>query len=127
MPAYMFFIRKQTESAKTLSPEVHEKFLKGCETYIGRLKEQGKLIAAQPIERAGTILSKSVNNWIEAPLHEHTEVIGGFYHILADNLAEAIDIARANPEFEYNPGTRIEIRPLKMKEETTGYLYPTRS
>lgn len=123
----MFFIRKQTESAHALSPEIHEKFLNSCESYIGRLKMQGKLIAAQPIERAGTILSRPGNEWKEAPFHEHAELIGGFYHILAANLAEAIDIAKANPEFEFNPGTRIEIRPLKMKEETTGYLYPTRS
>jgi hypothetical protein len=39
-------------------------------------------------------------------------------------LEEAIEIAKANPEFDYNPNTRIEVRPIKMKEGSTGYVYP---
>jgi hypothetical protein len=29
-----------------------------------------------------------------------------------------------NPEFEYTKTARIEIRPIKMKEESTAYVYP---
>jgi hypothetical protein len=39
---------------------------------------------------------------------------------------KAIEIAKANPEFQFNEGTRIEVRPIKMKEETTGFVYPTK-
>jgi hypothetical protein len=126
MKEFMFFIRKQTDSKMTLSPERHEQFLKGCETYIGKLKKEGKLISAQPIERDGDIISCSDNGWTDVPFNETKEVIGGYYHILAADLSEAISIAKANPEFEYNPDTRIEIRPIKMKEETTGFVYPTK-
>jgi len=125
MKEFMFFIRKQSDSKMTLSSERHQQFLKGCETYIGKLKKEGKLISAQPIERQGDIISYSNNAWSDVPFNETKEVIGGYYHILAEDLAEAIAIAKANPEFEFNPGTRIEIRPLKMKEETTGFVYPT--
>jgi len=126
MKEFMFFIRKQSDSAVTLSPEKHQQFLKGCETYIDKLKKEGKLISAQPIERAGNILSKKNTGWNEAPFNESKEVIGGYYHILANNLDEAIEIAKANPEFEFNPDTRIEVRPIKMKEESTDYTYPTK-
>ena len=125
MKEFMFFIRKQNDSAETLSPEQHQSFLKSCERYIDRLKQEGRLISAQPIERMGTIISKSGDKWIDVPFNESTEVIGGYYHLLAQNLEEAISIAAANPEFEYNPDTRIEVRPLKMKEEITGYTYPS--
>ena len=46
-------------------------------------------------------------------------------HILAEDLDDAIAIAKGNPEFEYGTTARIEVRPIKMKEETTSYIYPT--
>jgi hypothetical protein len=125
MKEFMFFIRKQSDSKLTLSPEKHEQFLKGCETYIDKLRKEGKLISAHPIEREGAIISRQDNVWKNIPFNETREVIGGYYHILAEDLSEAIAIAKANPEFEYNPGTRIEVRPIKMKEDITGFVYPT--
>jgi hypothetical protein len=127
MKEFMFFIRKQTDSKLSSPPETHRDFLKSCETYIGRLKREGKLISAQPIERAGKIISGKEGNWKEAGFNETTEAIGGYYHILANDLDEAIAIAKANPEFEFNQDTRIEVRPVKMKEETTGFTYPTQT
>src|SRR4249919_3857217 len=124
MQEFMFFIRKISDSKMTLSPEKHQQFLKGCETYIGKLKKEGRLISAQPIEREGDIISCSNNEWKDVPFNETKEVIGGYYHIRAEDLSEAITIAKANPEFEFNPDTRIEVRPIKVKEETTGYVYP---
>jgi hypothetical protein len=126
MKEFMFFIRKQSDSALTLSPEEHQQFLKRCEIYIAKLKKEGKLISAQPIERDGDIISYPDRVWKDVPFNETKEVIGGYYHILAADLTEAIAIAKGNPEFEYNPDTRIEIRPIKMKEETTGFVYPTK-
>jgi len=124
MKEFMFFIRKQSDSQVTLSPERHHQFLKGCEAYIAKLKKEGRLISAQPIERDGDIISCSSNEWKEVPFNETKEVIGGYYHSRAEDLSEAIIIAKANPEFEFNPDTRIEIRPIKMKEATTGFVYP---
>ena len=124
MKEFMFLIRKQVDSKDTLSPEQHQKFLKGCEIYIGKLKQEGKLISAQPIERLGKIISGSHGAWKEVPFNESKEVLGGYYHILAKDLDEAIAIAQANPEFEFNPNTRVEVRPLKLKEESTGFIYP---
>ncbi len=108
-----------------MSPEKHQQFLKGCETYIGKLKKDGKLISAQPIVWEGKIVSGKPGVWKDVPFNEGAEVIGGYYHILANDLNEAIEIAKANPEFEFNEGTRIEVRPIKMEEESTGFVYPT--
>ena len=127
MKAFMFFIRKQTDSKLTLSPEMHNRFLKGCEIYIDNLKKKGKLISAQPIDRAGKIISGKQGEWKEVAFNETSEVIGGYYHILANDLDEAIEIAKANPEFEFNTNTRIEVRPIKMKEESTGFVYPSKT
>lgn len=126
MQEFMFFIHKQNDSTQTLSTEKHLEFLKACESYIGKLKQDGKLISAQPIERKGKIISVSNIGFNETPFNETQEVIGGYYHILATDLEEAVAIAKANPEFVFNPDTRIEVRTLKMKEENTGFVYPTK-
>jgi hypothetical protein len=126
MKEFMFFIRKQVDSSKSLSTEKHRQFLKSCEIYIDKLKIEGKLISAQPIEREGEIISFHGDVWKEDPINETFEIIGGYYHILAADLAEAITIAKANPEFEYNKNTRIEVRPVKMSEDSTGFIYPTK-
>ena len=125
MKEFMFFIRKRSNSENTLSPEKLNQFLKACETYIDKLKQQGKLISAKPIVWSGKILSGKTGNWEETPYNETKEIIGGYYHILAKDIDEAIEIAKANPEFTFNEDTRIEVRPVKMKEEKTGYTYPS--
>ncbi|HTK81741.1 MAG TPA: YciI family protein [Bacteroidota bacterium] len=127
MNEYMFFIRKKSKSETTLSAERHQEFLKSCESYIGKLKSEGKLVSAQPIQWQGGILTYVQNSWGQAPIDEHGEVIGGYYHIRAADLEEALRIARENPEFQFNPETRIEVRPLKMKEQSTGFSYPSQA
>ena len=124
MKEFMFFIRKQSNSRENLSERQHQNFLKSCESYIGSLKREGILISAQPIEWIGYIISVENQKFNTVPFNESKEIIGGYYHILADNLEEAISLAKKNPEFEYNPDTRIEVRPVKMKEESTGFVYP---
>jgi hypothetical protein len=37
----------------------------------------------------------------------------------------AAPIARENPEFDYVPSASIEIRPIKVKEEKTNFIYHT--
>lgn len=125
MKEFMFFIRKQSHSSQALPQDIHQQFLKSCEQYIDALKARGQLLAAQPFDRSGRILSGKAGAWMEKDFDESAEIIGGYYHIQAQDLAEAMEIARANPEFAYHKDTRIEVRPLKTREESTGYTYPT--
>ena len=126
MKEFMLFIRKQNEHENEMSSEQHQAFLKGCMDYIAILKKEGKLKSAQPIERKGIIISNADKNWKEVPFNETKEVIGGYYHILAKDIDEAIAIAKENPEFKFSTNARIEVRPIKMKEESTQYVYPTK-
>ena len=67
---FMFYIRNAGDAKAALSSDEHLAFVKKCEVYIGRLKSQGKLVAAQPIIREGFVLSKSQ---AEAILEPHFE------------------------------------------------------
>ncbi len=102
-------------------------FVKQCEVYIGQLQSEQKLIAAQPIVREGVILKKTADGWIEKNIEEDTETQVGYYHTMANDLSEAIKIAKDNPEFAYVPSATIEVRPVKTKEHETGFTYPVKN
>jgi hypothetical protein len=127
MQEFMLLIRNEIDHQAGWSSEQHNQFLKKCETYIGSLKKGGKLISAQPLVREGKLISGKKGAWKDMPFNETKEVQVGYYHILAANMDEAISIAKENPEFEYSTTARIEVRPIKVKEETTNYVYPKKS
>ena len=124
MKEFMLLIRNEMGHHESLSPEEQQQFLKKCMIYIENLKEEGKLKSAQPIARQGKMISGTKGAWKDGPFNETKEVIVGYYHILAKDLDEAIAIAKGNPEFEYGTTARVEVRPVKMMEESTGYVYP---
>lgn len=125
MKEFMFYIRNEKDAKKTLTAEQHLAFVKQCEVYISQLKSEHKLIAAQPIVREGVVIKKVNNTWEERDIIEDTETQVGYYHILANDINEAISIAKNNPEFQYVPSATIEVRPIKTKEQETGFVYPT--
>jgi len=125
MKEFMLYIKNAGDAKAALSPDQHLAFIKKCEVYIERLKKEKKLIAAQPIVREGFIISRTSEEWTTIPVDPSKEVQVGYYHILANNIDEAIEIAKGNPEFEYVPSATIEIRPIKTKESETGFVYPT--
>jgi len=124
MKEFMLLIRNIKDHKDEWTPEVHSRFLKACESYIGLLKTKGQLIAAQPLVREGVIISGAAGAWQEQPFNETAEVQVGYYHILASGMEEAMEIAKQNPEFAFSDTARIEVRPVKMKEQETGFVYP---
>jgi len=124
MKEYMLLIRNKANHQDEWPDEQFHEFLKKCEVYIMNLKQEGKLISAQPLIREGKIILGISGAWKEEPFNEHDEVQVGYYHILAKDLEEAISIAKGNPEFEYGSTARIEVRPIKTKEVITNFVYP---
>jgi hypothetical protein len=125
MKEFMLIIRNTMDHLSHLSQEENQQFLKACMDYIGILQDAGKLKAAQPMVKEGVIISGSDIAWKEVPFNETRDVMVGYYHILARDMSEAIEIAKGNPEFTYTTTARIEVRPVKMKEASTGFNYPT--
>ena len=102
----------------------HLAFIKQCEDYIGQLKAKKRLIAAQPVVRKGCVLRKTETGWTSTPIDTTKETHVGYYHILAENIDEAIEIAKQDPEFSFVRSATIEVRPLKTKEVETSFEYP---
>src|SRR5450432_541814 len=122
---FMLYIRNAGDAKATLTPDEHLAFIKKCEVYIDHLKAEDKLIAAQPIIREGFVIAKAANGWTNVAVDPAKEVQVGYYHIRASDIDEAITIAKDNPEFEFVPSASIEVRPIKMKEDQTNFVYPT--
>jgi hypothetical protein len=124
MKEFMLYIRNTEDSKSDFSPELHKEFVTKCEVYIGKLQSQGKLVSAQPMVREGKLISGTDGAWKENPYNEGKDVIVGYYHIRANDMDDAIEIAKGNPEFAYTTTARVEVRPIKTKEVSTGFVYP---
>ncbi len=127
MKEFMLLIRNEIDHHASWSEEYHLQFLNKCKEYIDDLTADCKLKSAQPLLREGIILSNSSGEWKEKYFVESKEVIVGYYHINAADIDEAIKIAKGNPEFQFGNTARIEIRPIKIKEENTSFVYPDKN
>jgi len=94
-----------------LSPEELQQAMNQFKAWFDRLTEEGKLKAAQPLVREGKIVSGKQGRVVaDGPFAESKEAIGGYFLLAANNLDEAIAVAKSAPSLEY--GTQIEVRPV---------------
>jgi hypothetical protein len=73
-----------------------------------RLVDEGKMKAGQRLAREGRLVSR--HKVVDGPYSESKEVIGGYWFVLAHSLAEAAELAAANPCLAF--GLEYEIRPI---------------
>lgn len=112
MKEFILFVRTEGDPLKTKSPDELQKHFQKIFAYIDNLKQQGKLLGSNPLEMEGKMISGKKGAMKDGPFNESKEVIGGFFHIKARDLDEAVEIAMANPIFEEGYG-KIEVRPVK--------------
>ncbi len=114
MKEFMLIIRTQGDHLEALPAEQKQRHLEKVMNYMGGLLKSEKLNSAQPLEMEGTIISGTKGKFKDGPFNETKEVIAGYFLIKANNLQEAIEIAKANPVFEDGTDARIEVRPIKI-------------
>ena len=115
MQEFMLFIKTKGDHLEGLSPEQQQAHVQKVGNYIGGLMKAGKLKGAQPLDMGGAIIHGNKGTFKDGPFNESKEVIVGYFHIVAANLEEAVEIAKANPVFEDAEAT-MEIRPIKQME-----------
>lgn len=75
------------------------------------LNQRGKVKAAQPLGAQGRIISGTNGQLVvDGPFAESKEAVGGYLMLQADNLNEAVEIARSMPTLKY--GISVEVRPI---------------
>src|SRR6267154_4802875 len=70
MQEFMLLVRNEGERLAALSPDQRLQFVKKCEVYIGNLKKEGKLMAAEPLVREGRVISGTPASWKDEPINE---------------------------------------------------------
>lgn len=116
MQEFLLLIRTEGNPWDVLSPEEQQKHVEKAANYIGNLIKEGKLKGAQPLEPEGKIISNTKGIWKDGPFNESKEVIAGYFLIQANDIEEAIAIAKLNPIYEDQLKARIEVRPIKTVE-----------
>lgn len=111
----MLLVRTEGDHLADMSPEEQQKHVAKIGNYIGKLMQEGKLKGAQPLDMAGTMVHGNKGVFKDGPYSESKEVIVGYFHILANDLEEAVEIAKANPVFEAGKAS-IEVRSIKTME-----------
>src|SRR6266705_4702152 len=95
---------------KGLSPEELQKVTDNWMAWFNRLKDQGKVVAGNPLEREGKIVSGEDRVVSDGPFAESKEAIGGYFLLDVATMDEAVAIARECPGLPY--GIRVEVRPV---------------
>jgi hypothetical protein len=83
--------------------------------WLDRLIDEGKMKAGQRLGRDGATVSRK-GVVTDGPFGEAKEVIGGYWLIVANSLAEAAKIASGNPCLKC--GLFCEIRPVDPERAT---------
>jgi len=115
MKEFMLLIRTEGDYCAAMAPEDYQKHIQKVAGYINKLMQDGKLKGAQPLDMEGTMIHGNNGIFKDGPYIESKELIIGYFHILAKDLDEAREIAKANPVFEETEA-RIEIRAIKHEE-----------
>lgn len=103
-----------------ISVEDQQKHIEKVRQYIDDLLRQGKVKSAQPLEMESVIISGTKGKLKDGPFNESKEVIAGYYLLEAEDMQEAVDIAKRNPIFESSKNARIEVRPIRILHGING-------
>jgi hypothetical protein len=97
------------------SPEQMQTYMMKWMHWMEGLKEQGKLIGAQPLEMSGMQIRGTKKIVSDGPFMEGKEMVGGYLMCKANDYKEAVEISKGCPILEDDGHVEVrEIRELKM-------------
>ena len=106
---YLIISRGKWDEDK--SPEEIQQAIDAFYVWHEQLVRAGKAKSGQRLAREAMMVSK--HGVIDGPFAETKEVIGGYWHFLADSLEEAAALAAQNPCLRC--GLMYEVRPVEME------------
>jgi len=111
MKEFMLFIYTVGDHMAEMSPEKQQQHVQKVGGYIQGLVKEGKMKGAQPLEMTGVTITGHKGVFHDGPFNETKEVIGGYYHLLAKDIDEVVEIVKKDPRFE-DSEWKVEIRPI---------------
>jgi len=112
MQDFLLLIRTEGDVWTSLSPQQLQEHIEKGTAYISKLMKDGKLKTAAPLDKGSRIVTDNNGMIKDGPFNETKEVIAGYFHIVAKDMHEAVEIAKTNPIFSDIP-TKIEVHLMK--------------
>lgn len=82
--------------------------------WMGGMQEKGILVAADPLQPMGKIVSGTQKTVSEGPYVSAGESVGGYLVINAKDINDAVEISKGCPIFKENG--KVEVRPIQKME-----------
>ena len=98
---------------KGLSPEQMQQIADNWMAWFNRLKEEGRCVGGNPLEREGRVVSGKNRIVSDGPFAESKETIGGYFLLTVPSLDDAVAIAQQCPGLPY--GIQVEVRPIALQ------------
>ncbi len=115
MAEYLLLFRGSDMETAQQSPERWQAHMQKWMEWMGGLKEEGKLIGAQPLVNTGKVITGSKKLVTDGPYMEGKEMVGGYLACKADSYEEAVAIANNCPILEHDGIVEVrEIKELKI-------------
>ena len=115
MPKFMVIPRDETDQFSDLSPADMQRLVERYHQWTRGLVEEGRMVLGHKLrDGAGTVIRNGPDgpSVTDGPYVETKEVIGGFWIIQADSLADASDVVSDCPHLELDRGS-LEIREIE--------------
>ena len=97
------------------SPEEMQANMAKWMAWIDRLSKANKYVAGEPLLPGGKLVSGKAGKTVtDGPYTEGKEVVGGFFIINANDMNDAVNIARDCPSFE--TGGTVQVRQVMKME-----------
>jgi len=109
MPKFIVLIRSE-DKWDALSPAEMQETIQKYMAWNRKLREEGRVVDAEPLEKGGRVLSGEGGVITDGPFLETKEMIGGYFIYTAADLDEAAALARDCPALGY--GGSLDVRPI---------------
>jgi hypothetical protein len=110
MEKFMFLFRGSDVYQPDQSPEALQVLTQKMMDWLGELSGTGAHVASERLKRTGRQVSGAKKTLTDLPFGEEREVVGGCTIVQAEDIHDAVEIAKRCPILETN--ATIEIRPI---------------
>lgn len=113
MNKYLYIFRNTIEAEtefSNASPDEMQKEMEFWMTWMGKLREQGRLHGGEPLKTEGKVVRNSGELITDGPFAEGKEIVGGYLLVEAKDLNEATEMSKECPIFRN--GGNVEVREI---------------
>lgn len=108
-------IMRHDDGSKIASPEQMESWMKQTMDWIGGIAAQNKFVSGTGLPFSDARVVQSNKLVTDGPFGDIKETIGGFIHVRADSVEEAVEFAKGCPVLQ-GDGNSVEVRKIARQD-----------